>query len=427
MMELFPDFLRSVVSGAMFALMLFTLGQPRYEKKLMNVAIAAILIADVATSVFFYQNLNITDLAKFDILFYLAVGIVAKPLFRDTAAQWMFNCITAMNAFAVVTVLSYYAAGFLPFPSYANSAVRLLLFSLLIVLFRRLRPLYRQAVERWQAFVIVVFALSLNIGYYFVTGANITETFDTHVVPLSFMILLAFGVYFCVFYSLHKSAAEYRLREENLNMQNRQDIMHLSMTSMQQHLRLMNEIAQQNNIITHDRRHFNNTLLELLRQNRYAEVVNILEQQPNLAPPIPRRYCENTAVNAAVTYYAGIAKASGVGLDISLDIPEKIKTDALELAIVISNLLENAVQACGKLSGTTDKTICFTAAYTGQLLLEIENPYAGNIRTDEQGHPVSESPGHGVGTRSVLAFAEKQGAQLLYSITSDMFRVRLIL
>ncbi len=425
-MELLPDFLRSVVSGAMFALLLFTLGQPKLEKKWMNTAFGIILLADVMTSLFFYKNLNLTELAKFDIVFYFAVGIITKPLFRDTIMQWCFNFITAMNAFAVVMILSYYAADFLPVPHYANSVLRLLLFLGITYLFRTFRPVYRRVVERWQVFAFVVLAVILNFGYYIVASEDILQTFDTQVRPLLLLIVLTIGVYFCVFYSLHKIASEYALREENLNMQNRQDIMRLSLSSMTQNLHLMDELAQQNNISAHDRRHFNNTILELLRQNQTTEVISILEQQAGTALPVIQTFCENATVNAAVTYYAGLAENRDIAIAATLDIPDKLNTDSLELAIVISNLLENAIHACEKLA--EKKIFHFTTIYTGgQLLLEVKNHYSGTVETDENGYPISGEAGHGVGTKSVLAFAEKQNAQVLYTIKDGVFRVRIIL
>ena len=68
----------------------------------------------------------------------------------------------------------------------------------------------------------------------------------------------------------------------------------------------------------------------------------------------------------------------------------------------------------------------FTAIYTGQLILELTNPYAGKLILDDKGVPVSLKDGHGRGSQSVSAFVNKYGGELIYETTDGVFKVRMM-
>ena len=132
-------------------------------------------------------------------------------------------------------------------------------------------------------------------------------------------------------------------------------------------------------------------------------------------------------VNAAVCYYATMASEKGISCDIKLNIPKKLSLDGLELAMVVSNLLENAIHGVESLTDENARKIQFTAIYTGQLLLEIENSYTGKIKTNEDGIPLSEKKGHGIGTQSIVSFAKKWNAELDYIISDKTFKVQMMI
>ena len=98
----------------------------------------------------------------------------------------------------------------------------------------------------------------------------------------------------------------------------------------------------------------------------------------------------------------------------------------MELAITISNLLENAIHACRKLP-EPKRYLKLTSLYKSQLLLEIENSCRGPVPLDRDGHPFSNEKNHGVGTRSVLAFVEKTDSEIQYIANEHSFIVRMII
>jgi signal transduction histidine kinase len=195
---------------------------------------------------------------------------------------------------------------------------------------------------------------------------------------------------------------------------------------MSRQLELMDEVSAQNSRAAHDRRHFNNVLLELLEQGKTGEAYTLLESHNQVVPKISKIYCENHAVNAAVCHYASLAERAGIPMEITLDIPGDVNVDVLELTMVVANLMENAIQACERLQQNQASFLRFNCQNVGRLLLEMENPCGEGSVLDESGYPVAYEKEHGIGSKSIIAFAKKYDGELLYKIENGVFQVRML-
>jgi len=404
----------------MLAALLFTLARPKCRPRTLLTALVAIVVLDLMLNIYFYLRNDYTTLSKLDILFFILVGVAVKPLFFETFMQWLFNCFTVMNVYAVTVIVSYYLCGLFPHPAYAVTVLRFFLFAAVILLFRkRLRPLYLQAAEQWSIYLIVATGLLGNFAWYFMSSDDVERTLTEDFGPLLLLIMLTLLVYIAMFFSLRKTLREAALREENLKMLSDREL-------TRQRLCLMDEAVRQMSIVQHDRRHFNNTLLALLTEGETEKAASLIQRQSEALPQKPQSYCQNVPVNAAVSYYADLARQRGFCCVLRLDIPEKLHVDELALAMAVSNLMENAITALTTLPAQMEPVVRFTAVHTGQLILEMSNPYKGQVLLDESGLPKSDKAGHGRGTQSVADFVKKSGGELTYDLAGGMFKVRMM-
>ncbi len=423
--ELYYDIARSFVTTNMLVILLFTLAQPKFSKKVQIPVIFAIVMIDIAVNVYFYISRDYTALSKFEILYFVIVGVCSKPLFKDNIMQWMFNCITTMNVYAIVVVVSYYLCYLFPYPYYAVTLLRLIIFATIILFFRnKLRPLYIKIAEQWNVYLFVVTGIFCNIMWYFLSADDIKKMLATKTVPLLLLVVLIILVYFSILYSLKRQLHENSLMEKNIKMQKDKEILEISTSAMEKKLLVMDEAVRQMSIIQHDHRHFNNTLLELLNQDKVKEATELLKQQNKTVTVNPTNYCENAAVGAVISYYAGLCKNAGVDFVANLDIPAEPSVTSLELAVITANLLENAIHACEKQPENEHRYISVTAVFTGRILMQVENSYNGKVVFNENGYPISEEYGHGTGTKSILAFVKKQNGAIEYTAENGRFRVR---
>lgn len=423
----FPDLLRAAVTDSMLILLLCTMAMPKYKSRVVYVlATAVILVGNLSANYYFYRTGNYTAVFYVDLAMLIVIGIVLKPLFTDRIMQWCFSYITMLNIYAAVVFLSYFFRNIFPDPVYGNVYLRLILFSVVIIVFRKwVSGLYRNVLDYWHIYILPIAALFICfLGYFF--GGDIRDTLTDNYLPLFFLTILGLSVYVAIIHSLRTITRHYAMRAENQAIQAEREYLQLAADGMSERLKLMEEVAAQNSHTAHDRRHFNNVLLELLEQGHTGEAVALLQRQNQAAPNISRVYCENPAVNAAVCHYASIAEQAGIPTEITLDIPGNVAVDALELSMVVSNLMENAIQSCERLPQNKARYIRFTCRSAGRLLLEMENPCAGDTTLDESGYPVACDEGHGIGSKSVVAFAKKYDGELLYKIENGVFRVRLL-
>ena len=230
-----------------------------------------------------------------------------------------------------------------------------------------------------------------------------------------------------ILHSLKVLSHEAALREENLVLQNYKQLLRQSALSMEQRIALMDESQKQMSIVNHDHKHLNNALQELLEQGKTDEALSMLKDQQTFTTNVaPMSYCENATVNAAIGYYAALARREDITSDIRMQIPTETKFDSLELSMVLSNLMENAINACATLPKEEKRYIFMTVICDEQLIIETENSYEKEIILDEDGYPTSQNEGHGIGTKSILAFAKRYDGEVIYKIADGIFNVRII-
>ena len=140
-----------------------------------------------------------------------------------------------------------------------------------------------------------------------------------------------------------------------------------------------------------------------------------------------RRWCENEGVNALLDLYLGRAMAAGVQVEASCDVPRDLPVNALEFAGACANAIENAAAACADQPAGERRRIAVRIVSEPRLALEVENTCRGTVPLNAEGLPEPQRPGHGVGMRSIAAFAERHGAHLTCEAAEGMFRLRLVL
>ena len=242
------------------------------------------------------------------------------------------------------------------------------------------------------------------------------------------ILLLIFNIVF--FITLEKYTKlvkkEFKLKMDQMKLQSDADVMEYAVDTMKERLASTEELMRQDRAMRHDRRHFEALLLSLLQEGEIDEAKRCLEERLATEPHAAKRYCDNTTVNAALTHYVAMASRKSIKVTVHTNIPTDLEVDELQLAIAVSNLIENAIHACEKLP-VEERFIEITAKYKKQLLFEVVNSCDGKAQLDEEGHPVTSDINHGTGTRSVLAFVHQTDSEIRYIAEDKVFKVRMII
>lgn len=267
--------------------------------------------------------------------------------------------------------------------------------------------------------LIIVDMFMLGLGQY--QGFNSGQYLRTAVL----LVIVNIAIFVILEKYTDLMNRELELAQEKVKLKSDADIMGIAAKTMKERLQSAEMVMQKDRLMRHDRRHFESLLFQLLEDGKTEEAKKCLKERLAMEPQTVKKYCENTTVNAAISHYISWAKKEGIQTNVSVNIPSDLSVDEMELAITISNLLENAVHACMKVP-ESERYLKVTAKYKNQLLMEVENSCEDTVLLDEEGHPFSNAKNHGIGTRSVLAFMNKTDSEINYLAEGKRFRVRMM-
>ncbi|MDE6603652.1 MAG: GHKL domain-containing protein [Lachnospiraceae bacterium] len=189
----------------------------------------------------------------------------------------------------------------------------------------------------------------------------------------------------------------------------------------------LTEKSEQNlKILRHDMRHYSIMIDSLLDQKEYAEIKNItgrINEVINENKVI--QYCENRIVNTAFMTVAEQAQSLQIPLHLDVLIPRQITVNEYALAVVLANLLENAVFST-KNAASSEKSIDAKIHCTDKyLLIDVENDCDQEIHFDSTTGLPKSSRGkeHGLGMKSVQAFCDKLGGTIDCYCEKNRFRI----
>lgn len=134
-----------------------------------------------------------------------------------------------------------------------------------------------------------------------------------------------------------------------------------------------------------------------------------------------RQYCQNTLVNAALATYLTRAEELKIPVTARIVVPQERAGLSLDMAVVLSNLIENAIHASEK-QPKGQQAISLLTLYQGDILsVLVKNRFDGQVILDDQGLPVTKAKGHGIGMKSLDHFRQTYDASVLCTYEDGWF------
>lgn len=189
----------------------------------------------------------------------------------------------------------------------------------------------------------------------------------------------------------------------------------------------MVEQSEQNlKVLRHDMRHYLVMINSLLDQGEYENIRSITEHiNEVIRENKVKRYCENLVVNTILLKMAELAKSFEITLNMDLLIQKQIPVNEYEFAMVLANLLENAVYGIKELDSEKKYINAKIHCTEEHLLIDMSNECQEKIEFDSlTGLPKSKKgKKHGLGMQSVLTFSEKWGGNIDCYCENNKFRI----
>ena len=236
---------------------------------------------------------------------------------------------------------------------------------------------------------------------------------------LSSTVIIMFYVIFLTAYHVEtqkRSKAE--LQNSLLDSQNKQ---------AQKEMNALRQSQTQTAIYQHDMRHHLNIIDSYLTNGNIQQATQYIHNvRKDIAALSPSHFCENETVNLLCSSFSKKAEKMNVSFRVDARLPKVITIPDTELCAVLSNGLENALNA----AATSDIPEKFVEFYCNirlnKLLVEIKNPYVGEIIM-QNGSPVSAKDGHGYGCKSIETIVRKHQGLCTFKAENGIFTLRIIL
>ncbi len=177
-------------------------------------------------------------------------------------------------------------------------------------------------------------------------------------------------------------------------------------------------------VVLHDVKNQFATLKALLHSGKYPEAIKFLDEFELFASPVIEAVdCGNVVVDSALAVGRAKAREKGLRLHTRVAVPPALPILDTELVSIISNLVDNAIEACVREKhegGVITVDLRYQRDY---LLLRVENPVSDDLSPEQRLKLESGKSGtrHGWGTRIVRSIAEKYDGMVKYSVKDGKF------
>ena len=177
----------------------------------------------------------------------------------------------------------------------------------------------------------------------------------------------------------------------------------------------------------HDMRHHLAAISAFLDADKPRQAENYIKQvQADIEAVTPKRFCENELVNLLCCSFSARAERMGVRLTPETTLPGSMAIPDTELCALLSNGLENALNAAGKLKEGRRWVELYCGVRLDKLLIEIKNPYAGQIPFRD-GLPETDRPNHGYGCLSIRTIVQLHRGLCEFRAENGIFILRVAL
>ncbi len=234
-----------------------------------------------------------------------------------------------------------------------------------------------------------------------------------------FLLFWGFTIYR---YALFMGQRMERMQRE----QHTNELLTQQLHALEDHASLLSARAEDVRRARHDLRHYNRLLATLIDAGAVGDARKLIEAQDRglFAPPLTV-YSESSIINAALTVYVQQAKKDGIPISckVRLDDPGRPADGDNDLAILLSNVIENAVIASRKQPEDRRGIHLALSYHAPQYVLSLENRCDRRLDLGDDGLPVTSERGHGTGMVSLRKFAEKYSADVDFEQEDGVVRL----
>ncbi len=253
-------------------------------------------------------------------------------------------------------------------------------------------------------------AIEYDFQFEILVDKGPAEHFFSHGQMLS-MYFLGLASLFCILFSYKKLQQIFRLSTEISLLEQQEH-------SLNQYVEEAKTRYDETKSFRHDIRNHIAVVKKLLQNGKLEEAITYMEDLDDMAEKMSFPCSTNNpVVDILVGNKLGIAKSMGIDVDCSLPLPYPCGVRDIDICIVLSNALDNAIHAAKSLDVGMEKYIRVSGRIQGDfLMMEIQNSFHGKGAFKK-----------GTGLSNVKKVAERYGGAMSIETQENVFVLHVLL
>lgn len=353
-------------------------------------------------------------------------------VFKESFAIKIFT----MLSIRIVTTISIYLAGFvgnsfLHLTENLTKELSIIKFIFqtifMLILYFLVRKKYQEVLQKISYKTIYLMSIYPLLGLVVLVNNYDYNKLSIHnmkiLMPSFFLIMFIVWGYILVFSGIYSA-------KKNIELNNNIELLMNQVKLQQDNYVLINESIQKSHALKHDMRHHISILKTMLRDEKINEAQNYMDKFNNqiIENNIPI-ICTNYTIDSLLKYYLSCCIANQIDFKIELNISEAIKIDDLDLCVVLGNCIENAIEACEKITKDNEKFIILASESFGEnIVFKMKNSFNGIIEKNSDNH-IKSSKGDrlGIGLTNVKQVVSKYKGSFEIKYSESVFEVCIVL
>lgn len=181
---------------------------------------------------------------------------------------------------------------------------------------------------------------------------------------------------------------------------------------------------------THDFKNHLNYIYELIKSREYLLAEKYIEKiNSNWSEEIDYINTNNFMINSILNQKFKQAKKRGIPILFAMNDLRNVNIEDEDMVILLTNLLDNAIEACEKNSSSLGVIKVRFIDESGKIILSVRNPVNESIRY--QGGKLettkSKKADHGIGMENIQSVVDKYGGENIWSCNEGYFTHSIII
>lgn len=230
--------------------------------------------------------------------------------------------------------------------------------------------------------------------------------------------LCVFFILFCVVY--------YKEYERKIEAEHKEEIIRITAEQQAKEVETIKKSNFETSLLRHDMRLLlGNLAVSVENDDKEASLKMIHGFVSQVEATSLYRYCKNDTINYILTNFKTKCQQQDIKFNVTVEI-ENLSVDEILFSSIISNALDNALNATKQLPVDQRQIKLMLKNSDGKLLLSVKNPFLITpVFVD--GFPTTDKKEHGYGTQSIRYMTEKLGGKCHFSIQNNLFVFRAVL